>query len=69
MSREVVGTAPGGEGQEGETVKLPKPYRVLRGGAWPDSARSVRCAYRDASVPGFRRAFGFRLVSQVKRKP
>jgi len=37
--------------------------RVLRGGAFYDNQRSVRCAYRYGYLPDFRRDFiGFRVV-------
>ena len=43
----------GGEGRD----------RVIRGGGWPDWARSCRCACRDGGGPGGRVIFlGFRLV-------
>jgi formylglycine-generating enzyme required for sulfatase activity len=39
------------------------PYRVFRGGAWSDSARLVRAAFRSAVPPGSRDgSLGFRLA-------
>jgi formylglycine-generating enzyme required for sulfatase activity len=52
-----------GDGREdleaGRTV-----HRVLRGGAFYNEARSVRCAYRYWNLPFYRfRDFGFRVVA------
>jgi hypothetical protein len=42
---------------------------VLRGGSWIGFARSVRCAYRFAFIPGYRVSFlGLRPVAEVKEQ-
>jgi hypothetical protein len=40
------------------------PGRKLRGGAWNNNRRNVRCAYRNRNVPdNFNNNIGFRVLS------
>jgi formylglycine-generating enzyme required for sulfatase activity len=51
------------DGREGLQVA---GRRTLRGGAWPDNADLVRCAYRNDGRPNRRRSnVGFRIVSPI----
>jgi formylglycine-generating enzyme required for sulfatase activity len=51
-----------GDGREDAAVS-PQVLRVLRGGAFPDSSRRVRCAYRRGGDPVYRSGLiGFRVV-------
>ena len=52
------------QGQAGRYAGGRHATRVLRGGAFSNNARNVRCAYRSGTIPDYRYGdYGFRVVA------